>query len=312
MEAAKIVLNQVEVMFFLVVIGLILVKKRIISHSTITDISNTLLYLVVPVLLIKTYTREVKYNELICLMYAFLISIFFHVLGILIANIFIKRSNDEYKIDRLSIIYSNCGFMAFPILSVVLGEKGIFYGSAFVAVFNIFLWTHGMKVLTDNKKLNIKRAVFNPGCIAVMLGIMTYVLQLKYPPVIVDAIDFIAGLNTPLAMFVVGGMLSDIKWKKFLDIQLIIVTFMRMLCLPIAGVLIIKILKIYIISLDMASVCMAITLCAACPVAASITLLPASLGIEASRGAKSIAFTTICSIITLPFVTFIIQVVFSG
>ena len=62
----------------------------------------------------------------------------------------------------------------------------------------------------------------------------------------------------------------------------------------------------------MASVCMAITLCAACPVAASITLLPASLGIEASRGAKSIAFTTICSIITLPFVTFIIQVVFSG
>lgn len=311
MEAAKIVLNQVGVMFLLVAVGYILIKKKIISGYAITNISNILLYLVVPVLLIKAYSREIKFDEAISLLSAFLISIFFHVLGILIANTLIKKSdNDDYKIDRLSVIYSNCGFMAFPILSVVLGDEGIFYGSAFVAVFNIFLWTHGIKVLTENKNLSIKKVLFNPGCVAVMLGLITYIFQINYPYIIQESIYSICDLNTPLAMFVVGGMLADIKWSKFLDKKLILVTFIRNLCLPIAGVFIIKILKIYLISMNMAEVCMSIALCAACPVAASISLLPVSLGIESSRGAKIIAFTTICSIVTLPFITFITQVLF--
>ncbi|MGN0144997.1 MAG: AEC family transporter [Clostridium sp.] len=311
MESAKIVLNQVGVMFLLIAAGLILIKRKIITQASIKSISNLLLYLVVPALLIKAYSREIKYNEFVCLIYAFLISIFFHVIGIIIADIFVKKTkNDDYKIDRLSVIYSNCGFMAFPILSVVLGDEGIFYGSAFVAVFNIFLWTHGINVLIENKKFDIKKAVLNPGCAAVMLGIITYIFQIKFPVIIEEAIGYVADLNTPLAMIVVGGMLADIKWGKFLDIRLILVSFMRNLFLPIAGILIIRIFKIYMISANMTDVCIAISLCAACPVAASITLLPASMGMEASRGSKIIAFTTICSIITLPFVTFLVQTLF--
>ena len=199
MEAAKIVLNQVGVMFLLVAVGYVLIKKKIISGYAITNISNILLYLVVPVLLIKAYSREIKFDEAISLLSAFLISIFINVLGILIANTLIKKSdNDDYKIDRLSVIYSNCGFMAFPILSVVLGDEGIFYGSAFVAVFNIFLWTHGIKVLTENKNLSIKKVLFNPGCVAVMLGLITYIFQINYPYIIQESIYSICDLNTPL------------------------------------------------------------------------------------------------------------------
>ena len=32
-------------------------------------------------------------------------------------------------------MYSNCGFMAFPLIAAVLGDIGVFYGSAFVGVF---------------------------------------------------------------------------------------------------------------------------------------------------------------------------------
>ena len=77
MEAAKIVLNQVGVMFLLVAVGYVLIKKKIISGYAITNISNILLYLVVPVLLIKAYSREIKFDEAISLLSAFLISIFF-------------------------------------------------------------------------------------------------------------------------------------------------------------------------------------------------------------------------------------------
>ncbi len=311
MEAVKIVSNQVGVLFLLIAVGFILIKANIIAKSTMKDMSSILLYIVVPTLLVKTYSREFKYNEMISLALAFLISIFFHVLGILISDIFIRKSNnDDYKMDKLSVVYSNCGFMAFPILSVVLGEDGIFYGSAFVAVFNIFLWTHGIKVLTDKSRLNIKKAIFNPGCIAVMLGLATYLFQIKYHPIINDTIDFISSLNTPIAMLVVGGMLADIKWSNFIDIKLLLASFMRILFVSFVGILILKFMKIYLINLNMMNVCISIALCAACPAASSITLIPASMGMEAARGAKIIAFTTICSIITLPLITFIIYSLF--
>lgn len=47
----------------------------------------------------------------------------------------------------MSAMYSNCGFMAFPLISAVLGEIGVFYGSAFVGMFNLSLWTQGRALL---------------------------------------------------------------------------------------------------------------------------------------------------------------------
>lgn len=47
----------------------------------------------------------------------------------------------------MSAMYSNCGFRAFPLISAVLGEIGVFYGSAFVGMFNLFLWTQGRALL---------------------------------------------------------------------------------------------------------------------------------------------------------------------
>lgn len=44
-------------------------------------------------------------------------------------------------------MYSNCGFRAFPLIAAVLGEIGVFYGSAFVGMFNLSLWTQGRALL---------------------------------------------------------------------------------------------------------------------------------------------------------------------
>lgn len=37
----------------------------------------------------------------------------------------------------MSAMYSNCGFRAFPLIAAVLGEIGVFYGSACVGMFNL-------------------------------------------------------------------------------------------------------------------------------------------------------------------------------
>ena len=151
----------------------------------------------------------------------------------------------------------------------------------------------------------MKKAIINPGCIAAGLGIITYIMQISYPSVVTDTMDFLADLNTPLAMIAVGCMLSDVKWKEVLkDITLYKIVFIRNIIIPVIFLLILSALHISNISKTVRTVCIAIVLCASCPTANSISLIPKSLGFDGSRGAKIIAFTTILSIITLPLITY--------
>lgn len=306
MEAAQIVLHQVIIMFLLILIGIILIKRNIVNKNSLKDLSNILLYVVVPALLIRAYNKKIQKEELIGLGISFILSISFHILAIILAKIFIKkRNNENYIIDRLGVVYSNCGFMAFPILNVALGDKGIFYGASFVAMFNVFIWSNGVKSLEESKKFSVKKAIINPGCIAAGLGIITYIMQISYPSVVTDTMDFLADLNTPLAMIAVGCMLSDVKWKEVLkDITLYKIVFIRNIIIPVIFLLILSALHISNISKTVRTVCIAIVLCASCPTANSISLIPKSLGFDGSRGAKIIAFTTILSIITLPLITY--------
>ena len=301
MDSSLIVFHQVGVMALLIAIGLISVKKKLISTSIVKELSNILLYLVVPALLIRSYSKEIKKEELIGLGFAFLLSILFHIVAILISKIF--KNN---MIEKLGMIYSNCGFMAFPILSVVLGDKGVFYGAAFVAIFNIMIWTSGLKMLTGDKKLNLKKSILNPGCVAAFLGIITYCLQINYPKIVSDTMDFLAALNTPLAMLCIGVLLSKIKWKAILkDINLLKVTFIKNIFIPIIFILLIVVMHLPSINETARQVCITIILCGACPAASSISIIPASLDMDGERGAEIVAITTLFSIITLPLVSYI-------
>jgi len=91
MEAAQIVLHQVIIMFLLILIGIILIKRNIVNKNSLKDLSNILLYVVVPALLIRTYNKKIQKEELIGLGISFLLSISFHILAIILAKIFIKK-----------------------------------------------------------------------------------------------------------------------------------------------------------------------------------------------------------------------------
>lgn len=65
-----------------------------------------------------------------------------------VAKLSIHRGDKgKCAVARMSAMYSNCGFRAFPLIAAVLGEIGVFYGSAFVGMFNLFLWTQGRALL---------------------------------------------------------------------------------------------------------------------------------------------------------------------
>ncbi|MDY3919645.1 MAG: AEC family transporter [Candidatus Limivivens sp.] len=309
MEVAGIVFHQVVLMFCMIGIGLFLTKKKMVTEAAARNFSSILLKVVCPCLLINAYRQPKTAERTQGLLFAFGLAIVFHLLAIGISRFLIRKDEqNRYRLERMGAVYSNCGFMAFPILDALFGQDGIFYATAFVGVFNVVLWTDGIKTLMPETKLNLKKCILNPGCVSVIIGMITYFLEISYPSFLGETIEYMASMNTPLSMLITGIFLAQVSvpetlksgrvWRSMAT-RVLIAPGVFLLLEALLGV------KNWFPIAGMASI--VTTICASCPSAASIILLPASFGKdeEGRQGAQIMAFTTLVSIGTLPLMTFL-------
>ncbi|RCX09961.1 hypothetical protein DFR58_1315 [Anaerobacterium chartisolvens] len=302
MQEALLVGRQVLLIFIFIFIGIACIKKKIVSEEAGKSFSNFVLAVVMPCLMVNSYLRPVEKEHLKGLALAFLLAVVFHIMAIVLSSILIKRREDaRYRIERLAAIYSNCGFMAFPLISVAVGDIGLFYAVAFISVFNVLIWSNGIITLTGRKSFSLKACLLNPGFIGFITGIVLYLTSFPVPGVIRDAVSAISLANTPLAMITTGMYLAGINFKTaFRNVNIYFTTAIRLIVLPLIMLLIIKLCGVAGWMQGADDVIMSSILACACPVAASVTLMPARFGLDGEYGAMIIAVSTLFSIITLP------------
>lgn len=94
--------------------------------------------------------------------------------------------------------YSNSGFIGIPLISGVLGDKGVFYMTAYITVFNLLLWTHGIILMGDNDGLKgAWKNFLSPAILSIVIGIILFLFQLRLPQFIENPLEMIASMNTP-------------------------------------------------------------------------------------------------------------------
>lgn len=298
MELSKLLAEQVIIIFLLIALGFILKKTNKIDESGAKQLTNILLTIVTPCVLINAYQKEFQPKLAVNLLYAALFTLVIHLVMILLSTlIFRKEPTERYKINIFTSIYSNCGFMAIPLLSAVLGNDGVFYGSAYLALFNILYWTHGVALYGGVKNLSVKKVFLNPGVIGTAVSLVLFFLGITLPKVIIEPVQYMAGLNTPLAMVVLGTYLANIDFKKTLSkLSIYGVSALRLVIFPILGIAIAKFLK-----MD-STVAQSVLISAACPSAAVATLFAARFGLDAEYASEIVSVTTLLSIVTIPCV----------
>lgn len=300
------VANNVLVMLFLMIIGFVLTKKKILTDTGIKQITELVLCIAVPCLIIDSYQREFDPAMAKNLGIAILFSLGIHILYMLMVPlIFRKRPDKKDRISKFSVIYSNCGFMALPLIQSIYGDEGVFYAVAYLTVFNVLYWTQGIYLYTkDIKQLSIKKAIFNPGVIGVIIGLTLFFAQITLPTAIGKTAGFLASLNTPLPMIILGTHLVNLNIRETLkDASLWLVTALRLFILPVLTICIIKLFNMeHIIS-------MPLILASACPVAAVAALFAVRYGLDSEYASRAASFTTLLSVITIPIIMMIATMV---
>ncbi len=293
--------NQTVVMLILIITGIICFKTGIISKAGNKELSNLVLSVVNPVVIFMAYQTEYDSELVKNLLTAFLLSVISFAIMIAGAYILVPAKIRNSEIERFSSIYSNCAFMGIPLIQALFGSIGVFYLTAYLTVFNFMIWTHGIILLSGEKDFKkVLKVLYSPVILSIVVGIIMFFLQIKLPSVMSKALEFVADLNTPLAMIVSGVTMADADIISLIKKKRIYYTsFLKLVLFP---ALIVIVFALPIFSGVDSDVRTSIIIAASAPSAAMCTLQCIRIGKDSLYASEIFAFTTVFSIISLPLV----------
>ncbi|MCM1219323.1 MAG: AEC family transporter [Lachnospiraceae bacterium] len=294
-----IILNQTIIMLLLMLVGIFCSKAKIISSSANRELSKFVLQVVNPIMIFMSYQTEIHDNLVKNLLITFAMSVVAFAVMILAVYLIIpKKEGRETEIERFSSIYSNCAFMGMPLANAMFGNEGVFYLTAFITVFNLVVWTHGIIMLTGERDMKkVIKVFYSPTVISIVLGLITFFLQIKLPALPTKVFEYISGLNTPMAMIVSGVSMAETDILKMIKkLSVYRVCLVKLIILPVILSVILSFIPID------EKVRLTVLVAASAPPAAMCTLQCLNNGKNYHYASEIFTAGTIFSIVTLPAV----------
>ncbi len=293
------IFRQTIIMLILILTGVLCAKTKIIGTEANKDLSKFVLQVINPVVIFMAYQSEYRPELAKNLLITFGLSVLSFIIMIVLAYVLVRRKDKrETEIERFSLIYSNCGFMGIPLVDALFGDEGVFYLTAFITVFNIFVWTHGIILISGEKNIkNIVKVLRSPTIISIVLGLLCFFARIRIPEVPAQALTFIKEINTPMAMIVSGVTMADTDILKLVkNLRVYLICILRLLVIPIA---VVGVLSVFNID---SKVMLTIIAASAAPPAAMCTLHCIRYGKNSVYSSEIFTAGTIFSIATLPLI----------
>ncbi len=285
----------VLILFVLIGVGFVCNKIKLISGKTVKEMTNFVLYIVTPCVIINSYQREFNEKMLKGLLITLAASVASYAVTILLAH-FLVRDKDKQreKTLRFGTVFSNCGYMSLPLQQVLLGDVGVFYGTTYVMVFQIMLWTYGVVVMSGNmKNISLKKIFINPGLTSSLIGVLFFIFSITLPPVVGEPIKHLAALNTPVPMVIVGFHLANASFK-LKGFSPYVTLILRHIISPVA-----LLLGLWACGIT-GPIVTACVVAASSPVAAATTMFSEKFDGATELSATMVSVSTLLAIITMP------------
>ncbi|MFT8477120.1 MAG: AEC family transporter [Liquorilactobacillus sp.] len=299
--------NQIILMFGLMLVGVLTNKLKFLHEQTANDLTNILLYIVSPCLIIKSFETPYSASRVHIFLMIALGTFILYLVQIFLSSLIFKHVKDRNmrRISKFSSVYSNAGFIGIPLVSSLFGSSGVFYAVVPLIFFNLFNWTHGISMFVTSKtehsiSQKFRKVLSNPNIIAIILGLNIFYFSIELPALLNQIIKYISSINTPVSMFVIGNSLANISLKKCkLTRPIIISLILRNIFYPLLTLIIMPLLGISGLALS------TIILMMACPVGGIVVLFTLQIHDNVSPAITLMGISTLLSLITIPFIFFI-------
>lgn len=302
MENFLLALNVVFPMFFLMMLGVILKRIKMVDERSLT-VMNSLIFRVFmsTLLFLSVYNigdlSAFSAKNLKLMLYAFVSILVVLVLAWLI---FVRLIADKKRLAVMiqGVYRGNFILFGLAIAGSLYGDAGLGIVSILTVVtiptFNILAviileYYSGKEI--SRKKL-IKQVSKNPLVIATIIGILFLASGIKLPKPIYKSLNDISKIATPLAFIVLGAelkfgnMLRNIKYLIFVD-------FLKLVVNPLISISIGKVLGFQ------GAEIVALLAMTACPTAVSSFTMAKEMNVDGNLAGEIVATTSLISIATI-------------
>ncbi len=315
MEYFNLVTSQIITFIIYALIGVIAVKTKVLKEEGLDVISKLIIKITLPVMIfhntISGATVEDFMNTLSIIAWTFVMYGLLFLLSVALRRLF-KLQGNKGKVFQANVMFGNVGFMGIPIVATFFPEHGMLYMALFTVADQMVLWTAGVALTTPedaakniDKKQYIKQTVkkfINPAVVAITLSVVFVLLQLQLPAELDTALSKVGAITSPLAMIYIGAlfcftdMISNLKRVEFYGLVAIKMVIVPLVFYWLMG----------LVPNMNADIRLTMTVIAALPSMTTIAMLAKTQGSEGEYSAGAIFVTTVCSIVTLPLVCYLI------
>lgn len=298
------VFSQVMILMLMIATGFVAAKAKIMTAEGARCCTDIALIIVTPCVIIKSLIREYSKEIMKSLTLAFIITLLVQVLMILLSYIILhSKDKARERVLRFGTIFANCGFMSLPLQQVILGADGTLYGSAYIIMFNLVIWSYGVFLISGDKRyIKPKKLFINPGIIALAIGLVIFIFSIPVPKILYSTIDYISAIYTPLPMLIIGYHLAQNSIKTaFKDAKCLFAVLLRMIVYPLAVLGFLYILGVR------ETLLVSVIISVSAPVAAITTMFSSKYGADTPLSVDMVSLSTVAAAVTMPLVITLAQ-----
>ncbi len=311
-----IMLKNVIVFVALAVPGCLLVKKKALSPKDCGALSQILLYVAMPFLVFSssldiTLTGQTALEFLIvgvitavgqlgcCLLTGSLVGI--------------EKDNQQKGVMRFSMVFGNNGFLGLPLVAALFADSMPIIVAYFVIISiitNLLILIMGSYLIAGQKTaISLKSILTNPVLIAFSLGIALNLLKVTtFLPEVGHFATHLKNLVTPLSMMIIGIKFGEMNFKQLIfHRKLYYVSFVRLVLFPALVGAILLLARLFLPVTD--ELILSLFIGFAMPVGALTTSLTVKYNIPGNNATIYVLGTTLFSVITLPALYSLLQLV---
>lgn len=297
MDSVGVLINQIIMMFLLMLVGFILYRIRMITAHGASQMADVVIYVSTPALTIQSLMVAFDINVIVNAVFSFAST--FLLLGIAIAVATLIFRKPESGLSRYGVVFSNCGFIGIPLVRSILGSEYVFALTACNLAFTWLVWTYGVvQISGDKSQASIKQVLANPAIVSIVIGLACFCTGWRFPEPVNLTIESLGDINTGLVMVVLGTYLGQVDFQRLIvQIRVYQVALLRLIVLPFIAVGVLMLFPM----IDTGTR-LTVLIAYATPVAALAAVFSKKFDANAELGIGLVAMTTLMSMVTMPIV----------
>lgn len=294
-------------LILLVIVGIFLWKKEIVSGEGKKCLTDLLIDVILPCNIIQSFRMEFSWQTLRSTLAIFVVSLVLQLGCALLCRFAYNRYGYAKKaVLQYGTVCSNAGFMGNSLAEGLFGSEGTLLASIYLIPQRIVMWSVGVTYFMADgqadtpeqkraRRLQVARKTITHPCIvAVLIGMVLMVTQLPLPAFLGNTVKSISNCTMAISMILIGLILGGGSWHNIITKDVLYYCAIRLFFIPLA-----VLVGCRLGGVDGMAAGVSIVL-AAMPMGGTTAILAEKYGGDSVFAGKCVIVSTILSLITTP------------